>query len=307
MSRTEDIDNEIWDDEDYADLSPHSKLLYLWSWTNTRCGMAGLYKVTRSSMLATKIPEDQLDAVLAELADARFLYYEKGVIWVRSRAKRLRSKSPQMAKSVAKDVAKLADDHPMRIAFMNEYRDAAWLRGHLPTTYREPIGNLSEKPMDTEDSDRLSGTSREVPRTRTRTGTRERDEGRGRGRRAENRRVDQTQPPADFPADRLPVLRSCLAELHDAWEQRGGRIEPQCRGVGLAMLRNLECDHLTIAKKLRHWLLAGNGQSVSSDDVAGRFGDWVAKEPRGKPSLAVVGANTPPDFSEYDRAAGLTA
>ena len=45
MSRREDIDNGIWSDPDFMSLTAPAKLTYIWSWTNSHCGMAGLYKI----------------------------------------------------------------------------------------------------------------------------------------------------------------------------------------------------------------------------------------------------------------------
>lgn len=100
----------------------------------------------------------------------------------------------------------------------------------------------------------------------------------GSARKRANRRVDQTVPPPDFPADLTGALTTSLDLLHGAWEVRGGNIEPQPRGVGLSMLRNAKADHVSVARKLQHWLLAGKGQRASTDDIAARFGDWLENE-----------------------------
>lgn len=153
MSRHEDFDNGFWSEPDVELLSLEATALYIWSWTNTRCGMAGLYKVSRRTMTECKVPAERLDDALAELADARFLFYEQQALFVRTRVKRLRQKTVQIAKSIAKDVAKLPGDHPMRIAFLHEYSGHAWLREHLagldshltltgpsPESHQTPLG-----------------------------------------------------------------------------------------------------------------------------------------------------------------------
>ena len=63
------------------------------------------------------------------------------VLWVRSRVRHLRSRSPQMAKSVASDLRQLRPDHVLRVRFIEEYGSDPWLRG----TYREPIRNQCYK------------------------------------------------------------------------------------------------------------------------------------------------------------------
>jgi hypothetical protein len=46
MARREDFDNSLWSDPDFLALTPQARLLYIWSWTNPRCGMAGIYKLS---------------------------------------------------------------------------------------------------------------------------------------------------------------------------------------------------------------------------------------------------------------------
>jgi hypothetical protein len=101
-------------------------------------------------------------------------------------------------------------------------------------------------------------------------------------------KVDQ-----DLPADRLPLLADLLGILHRIWEQRGGTIEPQPRGVGLGMLRNLAADHLGVARSLEHWLTSGKGQRASTADIAKRFGDWCADAPAGSPARVGSGSHSP--------------
>lgn len=94
-------------------------------------------------------------------------------------------------------------------------------------------------------------------------------------------RLDQSSPPDDLPAEHLPVLAEALVILHRIWDQRGGHIEPQQRGVGLGMQRNLRADHLDVARRLEHWFISGKGRRASTADIAKRFGDWCADEPAG--------------------------
>lgn len=115
------------------------------------------------------------------------------------------------------------------------------------------------------------------------------------------KRVDQSESPS-LPDELAIKLPEVLRVLLSVWDVRGG-IKPQERGVGMAMLRNPDADHLSIARQLEHWLLAGNGQRASTTDIAKRFGDWCEKAPAGKPLRAVP--DSKPDYSIYDRAAGL--
>jgi hypothetical protein len=163
MSRREDIDNAIWSDPDFEALSANATLLYLWSFTNLRCGMAGLYKTSMRTMTESKVPLQDLPDTLAELEATSFAFYEDSVLWVRTRVKHLRSRSPQMARAVANDVLKITSAHPLRARFLEEYGSDPWLRDTLEIPYAEGIGNLSENPVGKGDLDTLSGPSREGP------------------------------------------------------------------------------------------------------------------------------------------------
>jgi len=133
VSRREDIDNAVWDDEDFAALTAPAKLVYLWSFTNPRCGMAGLYKVGPRAISAdTNLSDHDVRDALAELAASRFLFHENGVLWVRARVKRLRSRGPGIAKAIAADVDAISPDHPLRVRFLAEYGDCSWPGGLLP-------------------------------------------------------------------------------------------------------------------------------------------------------------------------------
>lgn len=127
MSRREDIDNGIWSDPDFETLSLEATVLYLWSWTNPLCGMAGIYKVSTRPMTDSKVPAEKIEATLTELSEARFAFHQDGVMFVRTRVKHMRQKTEQIAKSIRTDVAKIAVDHPLRAAWITENASAPWL------------------------------------------------------------------------------------------------------------------------------------------------------------------------------------
>ena len=132
VSRNEDFDNALWADPDISELDPLAKLLYIWSWTNPHCGMAGLYKIgPRRMSFDTGIDADEIPRILTALAECRLAFYEAEVMWVRARVRRIRSRSPQMARSIAKDVEKLRPEHPLRIRFLAEYASMPWLEEQL--------------------------------------------------------------------------------------------------------------------------------------------------------------------------------
>lgn len=119
MARREDVMNTIWDDLDH--LSNDAMLLYVWSWTNPRCGMSGLYKVPRRKLLEGRLQTSELAEALTELDKQGNLRYEEGVLWVVARVKRLSMISDQIAKSIAKDLAEIDPKNPLFGAFVSRY------------------------------------------------------------------------------------------------------------------------------------------------------------------------------------------
>ncbi len=207
MGRHEDINNAIWSDPDFEDLSANATLLYLWSFTNPRCGMAGMYKVSLRAMTESKVSIDEVPATLAELADKGFAFYEDAVLWVRSRVKHLRARSPQMAKSVANDLSNIAPHHPLRVRFLDVYGTDSWLQDALARDGIEKVSIPSregiEKPVGKGDSHTVSGPSRDGPGTGTGTGT---------GTTATTQGV---QLPENFPRELRPHSKAAFVILRD--------------------------------------------------------------------------------------------
>jgi hypothetical protein len=106
------VEISIW--EELEHLSPEAALFYLWSFTNPRCNMSGLYVVSERSLLESKVPARKLEKVLAELEQHQMAFYRRPYLWVKARVKRLHSKTPNYAKSIANDVKELDPDHPLR-------------------------------------------------------------------------------------------------------------------------------------------------------------------------------------------------
>jgi hypothetical protein len=93
--------------------------------------MAGLYRVAKRVMQReTTIPPKRFEIAFEQLVKGRFLLYEDGVLWVRTRVKHLWSKHQNYAKQIAKNVLEVAP-HPLAEQFLAEYRDRGWLRKEL--------------------------------------------------------------------------------------------------------------------------------------------------------------------------------
>jgi alpha-L-fucosidase len=116
VSRREDVDNSIWSDPDFYELSAAAKLVYLWSFTNQRCNMAGLYRVATGLICGeTGLSEKRVQGALRELEDRRMVFYDGCVLWVRARVKHLRSHHDNIATSgAAVDTSKTNPAGPHR-------------------------------------------------------------------------------------------------------------------------------------------------------------------------------------------------
>jgi hypothetical protein len=141
LSRNESIDNGIWSDPDFFALSGPSKLVYIWSFTNPRCGMAGIYRVAAEPTAALEcgFAVKQIAAAFRELATTRFVFVEQGVLWVRSRVRYLHSRSPAIATSIKRDLEKIPLDSRLRRLFLDAYADQNWLREVLAPVARERV------------------------------------------------------------------------------------------------------------------------------------------------------------------------
>ena len=146
MARREDIDTGMWSDPDFMDLGPVAKSVYVWTFTNHRCGMAGIYKVGRRAIeLETGWDGPVLDDGLAELEAARFAFYDGRVMFVRSRVKHLRTKSPSIATAIFRDLESVGE-HPFRELWYAENADQQWVSGVVDTPPSDPHDTPSGPP-----------------------------------------------------------------------------------------------------------------------------------------------------------------
>lgn len=283
MSRNEDIDNAIWSDPDFEDLSANATLLFLWSWTNPRCGMAGMYKVSHRAMTESKVSIDAMPATLTELAEAGFAFYEAQVLWVRARVKRLRSKSPQMAIAVSKDVQKIPVEHPLRVRFMEMYASHSWLREALSIAHREPTDNLSEKAVDKPNSHTLSQTSTEVL---------------GKGKGTGGSSSEKVTLPDDFPDELRPHLKATFRILRSLAERHNAKSVNVVSLASVVMARPrkplVRCAHDCAA----HW----DGRAQPVKDVVSAYRNWLDRADDLASTEAIDGATTPVSIRDERRA-----
>jgi hypothetical protein len=269
VSRNENIDNAIWDDPEFVALSPYATLLYLWGFTNPRCGMAGLYKVTTRPMLESKVPDDALRDALGELADLNFAFYEDNVLWVRSRVKHLLSRSPKIARSIAIDVLKIPPKHVLRVRFLERYGLEAWLRDPLSEPYGESIETLSEKPLNAEDSHTLSGPFRKGPTSvSVSVGSSLTTTSQGEGT------VDARDlTPPDFPDELVPHLDAVVPILRALAERHGAKAVERMPVAHLMTPRSRK-PLVRAAYDFASWC---DGKAQKRKDVLAGYRNWLDK------------------------------
>lgn len=147
MSRQNDVEDAMWSDPPFHALSPHGKLVYVWSFTNSRVGMAGIYKVPPSTIEhELGLGHADAEAALAELLGAALVFYDGTWLWVRSRIKRLRTRTVQMCRSVAKQVATVPADHPFRVALLHQDGDGFWASKDERATIVRELGGSEVSP-----------------------------------------------------------------------------------------------------------------------------------------------------------------
>lgn len=110
--------NTIWDDLEH--LSDDAFMLYVWSWTNPKCGMAGVYRIARHKLVEGRFDDVRLTAALAECEDDGLLRYQGGVLWNVARVKRLSGISKNYAKSIVRDLREV-EGSPLVGEFLARY------------------------------------------------------------------------------------------------------------------------------------------------------------------------------------------
>ena len=157
MSRREDVETEVWRDPDFRALPPDAKLVYFWSFTHG-CNMAGLYKLDEETVRhETRLPPKRVKAALDKLEAEHFVLRHHPYIWVRARVAHIRSRGPAMANSVASVIGSLRPDHPLRIAFLEEYGEEVWLSKALSSIVIESGVIEPQKRPSTDPPQRVHG------------------------------------------------------------------------------------------------------------------------------------------------------
>lgn len=158
MAKTADVLQAIWADPWFVALPPDGKLIFLWAITNEHSNLAGVYVVAEETIRhETKFPQARLEKAIAAVYPTMGYRRDSGTVCVPSRPKYVRSKTVQIAKSIARAI----DDcvHPeIQQYYMRKYGSSAWLGPHLADLaleldFGEPhqgSPNLSEVPSQSQ-------------------------------------------------------------------------------------------------------------------------------------------------------------
>lgn len=251
MARKEDIVNSIWRELDH--LSNDAIQLYIWSWTNERCGMAGIYQVPRRLLLEGRLDDAALDAALAELrADGKLLYAD-GVLWNIARVKRIATRSKQIATAIEKDLAEIPTSHQLFSAFVERYEGTRFADRRLTFTRPSP------------DPQKFGSTT---TKTRGSSDPQSRVQGQGQGQGS-----GRGQGPGSS-LDHAGRAREPFVAAHPAAFETAGRIAevkgcalPQRHRMNTLMAEYPEAEHERIASACEDWWCHGRGANRRMRDV----------------------------------------
>lgn len=153
--------NTIWDTE-LSEVEPTSKLIYVWSFTNPACGMAGVYPMPVKN-IAVQLDLERSDTQVSmdELCNMGLLWHDGKWMWVRGRVKNLHTRTKQIAAAIDKDLKVVPDGHPILRLFAEKYGDEPWLSELQPNLSRG--SSEVQKTAQTSEVLNLTRTSSEVP------------------------------------------------------------------------------------------------------------------------------------------------
>jgi hypothetical protein len=147
-------------DEEFVDLPASAKVLALWSITSKHTNAAGVVEITKRTMRnETGLHAEDVEHSLAELERFGFAFYEDGVLWVRTRARRIAEHGDNMVKAIVNDLKLVESGHPIRERFIAYYSEHPKLGPVLPTPSRTPLKGVlspSEPPSTIDGSSKAN-------------------------------------------------------------------------------------------------------------------------------------------------------
>lgn len=311
MARTNDVQTALWGDPEYLALPASARHVYLWSFTNPECGMAGVYRLSKpTAMFQTGYSAEQLEDALSELQRARFLLVADGWVWVRTRVKHLRSQTKDIATSIVRDLKTLPYGHPIGPAFYVEYRESTWGQA----TGRGALGDLLDTTASEDREDWLlepdPTTSPHHPTTTghhpsgTPAPPQHHASGVGAGvevggstkkprARATPKAVDPNALPDDFPDHLVAVLDGRVMPALTRLAEAKGALVVTRAAVARVMVAYPSKDHAGVAEDVEHYWVHGPGAGKPRSDIVQTYRNRIKDQPDQSPRhlSAVVGGS----------------
>ena len=266
MSRGEFVYTSMWADPKFEALTLEAGMLYIWSFTNPRCNMAGLYEVSERTMLESKVSKAKLPKALAELREWNLVFYHDAVIWVRRRVKRLHTKGRNIGRAITRDVDAIDAAHPLRVAFLAEYGDLDWLAEHLEPLNVGPDTLEARKALD-----------REIRKTLPRVS--------GDSSKSSIAVQCSAEGTTTTPREQVtiaPELRVFVGPVHATLARvakaKPGAIEPTEDAVARTLARFPDRDFLPTVEDMEHWLIHGTGRNRSVRDVVQTYANQLKRQ-----------------------------
>lgn len=120
MAQFNSIHSNIWEDEKFLHLaSSDPKLLFIYLFSNHRCPVSGIYKISLKTM-SNETGIEACEATLQEVIDVGLVKYdfEKNVVWVRGKIKHDKSWTTKMrTKSIKSNLDEFVHCSFMRYVF----------------------------------------------------------------------------------------------------------------------------------------------------------------------------------------------
>lgn len=264
MAKTADLQQSVWTDPWFLNLTTDSKCLYLWAVTTQHGNLAGLFTVAAPVIqLETGLTPARFDAALEALEGKLDYFPESGAMWIRGKAKYTRSKTTQIARSIAKAV-EACPEPVLQQAFLEKYGASAWLQANLEdlalqADNPEPHQNLGEVPISRSISRSISKEEQRGSRTR--------------------KAPDKDALPADYPAELVPAVDQVLPVLQRVADAKGAKAVSR-RPVANAIAGAPDRNHAAAAGDLEHWALYGNGERRAVKDVVATYRHFLKNADR---------------------------
>jgi hypothetical protein len=127
VAKTADVLQAIWADPWFVALPPDGKLIFLWAITNSHSNLAGVYVVAEETIRhETKLSTSRLTKAFGDVHPKMGYRPETGTVCVPSRPKYVRSRTTQIAKSIAFAIRDCL--HPeIRDFYLRKYGSSEWL------------------------------------------------------------------------------------------------------------------------------------------------------------------------------------